>query len=1037
MANRYSKALKHIKKDYSLTEAPTNSMSRVYSLNNPGHQLGPVPNNAKVFVPDIDGNWPAGIPGTPGEGGYTRPAGFWTGERDWDTVTQPNFSHEAAGANGTDTSGLIASNGAVLTALPPNSRSFILGPLVDGHTYLHGNDAYTNIGYIQKDTRQFVLLARVDGQWEAGGYPIPETAIQYGWPESRVWDGTANGFTAYNSNFTLEMAQWFRGEMLGKRFVKEVAYFYSGGVSQPPITGGPASGMYGGSGVGAGGDGSSAAGSGSGRGYGSGGEPNIGEPQVDNHGNVHDAGLFGINWNALKDMLRGKGLEVGAAIASGIEDGIDAAADLLNSTSKDVADKFAQIMSSKGGAIAGVVMAAASDIRGYIKTQTQGGESEVWARGGDHPSISNTTSETAYSANLAMSLTKSVGTGKMVMIDNSNLDPKIVASKMTKNDIDMMLKASGITNVSDLSTKLPSVDTSADSVLNPNKDGEVKKTYFGGQGFGGEGGSIMQPFIDPVTGEIRILNTGDKTVRIGGESGEKFDWNTQTFTDVPAAGGVIDKVKSAVESGQVASLVSKLVLDGEIDQAAVQETTEMLLNDPSYQAILATLDSPAGDYLKGGAKGFTNGGVAGAVLYGKLKTALGLRPKTDLEESGGHGHVRRQTNFSMNDMKPEVKEYLMEKLGYEEPEVEDNDGSGSGIDGFNTQASSQGTTVNWGGDKGSATIKSGNYNGLANWEKSILQNKLKVMSGAPLEKELKRLKKVYPGFKQIGKNEIISIKDGSIVNYLEQRNLSIENELLSEDKLRILKEIKKPVVLIEASPKMSKLKGYKPNFKGKFSPQNTPEVTACPESDKLAGRANARGQTWRTENKYWQGYETTERMNIIYDRMGHGQQAWDAIIEDARKKNGWKNREIQEQLNQIAHEKAMRKIDPDFESPWNLNEMEDPNKDEIDKYMNDPLVKRVRKKLLTQIDYKDKPSKKGYPEQPPVEIDPKTGMHPKYGKTYKYDKLDPVSAVSMRNAPTGNPEIDANVEKAAKKKYVKPNVKEEWASDWRDSISYD
>ena len=219
MANRYSKALKHIKKDYSLTEAPTNSMSRVYSLNNPGHQLGPVPNNAKVFVPDIDGNWPAGIPGTPGEGGYTRPAGFWTGERDWDTVTQPNFSHEAAGANGTDTSGLIASNGAVLTALPPNSRSFILGPLVDGHTYLHGNDAYTNIGYIQKDTRQFVLLARVDGQWEAGGYPIPETAIQYGWGESRVWDGTANGFTAYNSNFTLEMAQWFRGEMLGKRFV--------------------------------------------------------------------------------------------------------------------------------------------------------------------------------------------------------------------------------------------------------------------------------------------------------------------------------------------------------------------------------------------------------------------------------------------------------------------------------------------------------------------------------------------------------------------------------------------------------------------------------------------------------------------------------------------------------------------------------------------------------------------------------------------------------------------------------------------------
>ena len=41
-------------------------------------------------------------------------------------------------------------------------------------------------------------------------------------------------------------------------------------------------------------------------------------------------------------------------------------------------------------------------------------------------------------------------------------------------------------------------------------------------------------------------------------------------------------------------------------------------------------------------------------------------------------------------------------------------------------------------------------------------------------------------------------------------------------------------------------------------------------------------------------------------------------------------------------------------------------------------------------------------------------MHPKLGKNYKYDKLDPVSAVMMSKAPTGDPEIDANVRKAAK-----------------------
>jgi len=261
-----------------------------------------------------------------------------------------------------------------------------------------------------------------------------------------------------------------------------------------------------------------------------------------------------------------------------------------------------------------------------------------------------------------------------------------------------------------------------------------------------------------------------------------------------------------------------------------------------------------------------------------------------------------------------------------------------------------------------------------------------------------------------------------------------ESRIISESrKIQILKEIKKPVVLIEASPKMTKLKGYRPNFKGKFTPQNTPDVTACKQSDGLVDKANARGQTWRTENRYWQGYETTERMNIVYDRMGHGQQAWDAIIEDARQKNGWKNREIQEQLNQIAHEKAMRKIDPDFESPWTLKEMEDPNKDEIDKYMKDPLVKRVRNRLLTQIDYPDKPSKKGYPDEAPKpQVD---GWHSDYGKkSGYYKKLDPVSALAM---PTqGDPEIDAEVEKQ-KKKYVKPKVTEEWKSDWRVNISSD
>ena len=73
-------------------------------------------------------------------------------------------------------------------------------------------------------------------------------------------------------------------------------------------------------------------------------------------------------------------------------------------------------------------------------------------------------------------------------------------------------------------------------------------------------------------------------------------------------------------------------------------------------------------------------------------------------------------------------------------------------------------------------------------------------------------------------------------------------------------------------------------------------------------------------------------------------------------------------------------------------------------------IKKVRKNW----DYKDKPASKGEPKDPPPELDPKTGMHPRYGKNAnRYKKLDPISANSMPK--TGDPEIDAEVEKAKKK----------------------
>ena len=269
-----------------------------------------------------------------------------------------------------------------------------------------------------------------------------------------------------------------------------------------------------------------------------------------------------------------------------------------------------------------------------------------------------------------------------------------------------------------------------------------------------------------------------------------------------------------------------------------------------------------------------------------------------------------------------------------------------------------------------------------------------------LEKYVRGLGSVYAG-KNKGKKEN-----------------KIQESFTSSQK-RILREVKKPI-LIEASPKTTKLKGYRPNFKGKFSPQNTPDVTASKKSDDIVSAKNSSRQIWTAKDKFWKGYETTERMNIIYDNLGHGSQYFDRIVgENVRQKNK-KSREVQEHLNMLAHQKAMREV-------YGIKEYENfiDESETFDNKINDPLFTKVAKRLKKEIDYPKKPAAKGYPNEAPPKIDPNTGMHPKYGKRYKYDKLDPISAKTMAGAPTGDPEIDANVKKASK-------VKEDWRSDLKN-----
>ena len=303
--NKFSKALKQLKSTElderikSLEESvPTNSIGGVYALNQPGQRLGPY-DPPKVFYPDTDGNWPDGIPGTPGERSYTRPAGHWeygpgaVPSVDWDNTV--DFSH-----SGTSTDGFIdPTTGAVLSNLPPDSSNFILGPLVDGYVYVHGYDDRTNIGYIQKDTRQFMLLASIPGYWRSGSAGNAGA----GRNPARQWDGET--ITIYNPEFTLEMAQWFRDQYVNGTYIKNVSYFYPGGQPQsdnpdPNAPPGSKGGIVGGAGSGGGPDEEGP--------YGSGGDPNIGTPQnPPNGGGPEDAGFPWELFDDLKDWLFGKG----------------------------------------------------------------------------------------------------------------------------------------------------------------------------------------------------------------------------------------------------------------------------------------------------------------------------------------------------------------------------------------------------------------------------------------------------------------------------------------------------------------------------------------------------------------------------------------------------------------------------------------------------------------------------------------------------------------------------------------------------------
>ena len=262
---------------------------------------------------------------------------------------------------------------------------------------------------------------------------------------------------------------------------------------------------------------------------------------------------------------------------------------------------------------------------------------------------------------------------------------------------------------------------------------------------------------------------------------------------------------------------------------------------------------------------------------------------------------------------------------------------------------------------------------------------------------------------------------------------SLKGRVLSEDKAsRVLKNLKKPIVLPEGKKKTYKVK---PGARMRGM-------------DTLIGDIKPQ-ESYKEPQKIWsknsQGYNarsSQEKKNQVLQYVGASMDHWDYMTDTVKKQGGkiMANYKDHDYLYDYwlggTRKKAVRKeeVKGDYvvflddgtsmlQSSYNEKVEKEKEKEMFDEYYklnpknepipyeNDPLFKKVSKRLKPVIDYPEKPAKKGYPNEPPPKM--VNGWHPEYGQRYKYDKLDPVSAKAM--PPTGNPEIDANVEKTKAK----------------------
>ena len=262
-----------------------------------------------------------------------------------------------------------------------------------------------------------------------------------------------------------------------------------------------------------------------------------------------------------------------------------------------------------------------------------------------------------------------------------------------------------------------------------------------------------------------------------------------------------------------------------------------------------------------------------------------------------------------------------------------------------------------------------------------------------------------------------------------------QGTVLTESKRRILREIKKPYK-VPKTP--TKFKGIRP--KVRVTGKGLMEVPEIPKQFK------PEPTIWRKHNYDKNVKSSQEKKNEVLEYVGAAADHWEYLTETRRKEKNAKRdafystKKDRDFLYDYWYggkkHKVIRKEDIDNDClvyiededgkkfsmlQSKLNEMleEEKMKDAFDSYIPEEEQGAREKNFdkvtrLKSIVGKIKRGDIGpeYPNEPPPEL--VNGWHPKLGKKYKHDKLDPQSAEAMPD--TGDPEIDANIKKATNAK---------------------